>query len=243
MRQVCGCGKKTSIIYYGDHICDTCLSKYYYGELPMSDYKQGYMDMVNERDNYYKRFRVGRTFKDTKKWLAEKIPVGAKVLDYGCGNGTLGGIGHIIVNGKPLDVIGFDIDQKNLLAKYHVHEDVKEYFDVIIMSHVVEHMTCDNVRETIKWASEHANRVLIVTPNAELNPFVNFSSDSTHIRPLNIGELPYWCAKNGFENVEVIWSLLPLNLKWYQILYRIYFAKMAGVSPFQEYCVNAAKAK
>lgn len=201
-----------------------------------NDYRQGYMNRVNTVKDARSVVSCSSSYRETKRWVFDDIPAGSSVLDYGCGNGTFGDF----ETRNDLVVVGYDIDRLNKVAMYHDLDEIKGVFDVIVMSHVVEHQSDEEVRASLYWAGKHCKRLYITTPNAELNPFVPFHCDSTHVKPMNHGEFPVWCIEAGFDRVHVVWSGIP-KLPWYQLASRIVFSKLVGVSIFDEYCVVASK--
>lgn len=202
-------------------------------------YTNGYKDIKltvrKFNDTVVCQSRWGRS----RTWLLDELAHGMKVLDYGCCVGTLGGLGKVAYKGKTFDVEGFDIDTKNELAKYHTLEEITGRYDAIILSHVVEHCEPAVVHGILDWCSQHSDKLYIVTPNAGLNPFVDFWCDIGHVRPYNTGAFLYWLHQYGYE-LRVVWTTLPKG-GMINKLYGIFDAKLRGTSPFQEYCVACTR--
>ncbi len=84
-------------------------------------------------------------------FFTERINSGEHVLDVGCGNGTLA---YSIAKKSGAKVTGMDMSEENIKTarKRHFHEDMtymlgniltdlpEGYFDVIVMSNVLEHL-------------------------------------------------------------------------------------------------------
>lgn len=107
-----------------------------------------------------------------------------RVLDFGCGRGEL----------KDIDCIeweGYDIDRGNPVATYHDRSEIKGTYDCIVLKHVAEHMTPEELFETIDWLIEHSRTFIFAFPLH--NPLVRFDywQEYTHQRPIPL----QWMAK------------------------------------------------
>lgn len=197
------------------------------------EYPGGYCRMLN-KINKYTVLSFQNTMRPTRQWIKDELPDGAKILDYGCGNGSLGATGLLSHNGKQLIVNGLDdFDRENPAAVYHNTDNVPRH-DYVIASHVLEHYQPADVRRLLKWYNDHSTKGLyIVLPNNS-NPFFNFWRDSTHVRPYDeMPELYMWIEEAGYHIEKVVRSGLP-NIRWYSRYARLLFGKLLCFSPFED---------
>lgn len=142
-----------------------------------------------------------------------------KVLDLGCKQGDI----SKIISSKAKSVVGIDFDQKEInTAKetygetenlrfvcseaYEYLEQTKEIFDVLILSHILEHI--DNPKEFLKKFSSFFKKIYIEVPDFE-------ASYLNHYR-LNLdSQLIYTDADHLFEfdREELKELLSSCNLK------------------------------
>lgn len=159
-----------------------------------------------------------------------------KVLDIGCGAGTLG----LYYASKGNDVLGIDISQKAVAsasesatylslkkAKFKQmnfpNEVPRGEFDVIIFSEVIEHLEKDELALKKIFTLLKPNGVAIIsTPsrNAPLHKLgytKDFDKSVGHLRRYTLEELTRKCKKTGFTILEtkktegVIRNFLFLN--------------------------------
>lgn len=143
------------------------------------DVKTGYMQRFNRRSNYLSLYRY--YWGQTKQLILGTIRPGMTILDYGCGNGTIGLLGDD--DEKQVCVDGIDTyDKGNLKAKYHYHDEVvKTDYDLILFSHAIEHMELNEAATILRWLRGHGKRIIMATPNGG-NPSFDFWQDLTHKR-------------------------------------------------------------
>jgi 2-polyprenyl-3-methyl-5-hydroxy-6-metoxy-1,4-benzoquinol methylase len=198
-------------------------------------YIDGYAEMKRAVSRFGETVRCESRWYGSRRWLLEELRDGMRVLDYGCCEGTHGSLGAVHYNGKTFAVEGLDIDKRNTRALYHSPDEVAGRYDAIVLSHVVEHCTPDVVRQILKWCSDHSDRLYVVTPNAGLNPFVDFWCDVQHVRPYNTGTFLYWLHLLGYD-LRVVWAGPPTG-SMINKLYSTLDAVLRGTSPYREYCV------
>jgi hypothetical protein len=128
-----------------------------------------YYDNITVMDN-----RNSRTI------FAELIKPNMRCLDFGCGEqGTLGYRGRFEAENVIMDGYDNDISVSNC---YHNLNDIHGTYDLILMSHVIEHCTLVEAEFLLKWCINRAKRVVLVTPNSCSVGF-DFNKDLTHVRP------------------------------------------------------------
>lgn len=168
----------------------------------------GYMENYKKRQEYYEKLPWHRDFRDYRVVLAEVVGEG-RILDYGCGEGSLGLLGQLHgENGchLPIKVDGLDIAQDNKLAIYHTPEEVQGTYDTILFSHAIEHFGDTGseqrreVLEKIEWAKKHTRRIIAAGPNTR-NPFMMlaFYDDWTHNKPYDNNDFLYLVEKTGWK--------------------------------------------
>lgn len=193
---------------------------------------RGYMDMLDSRIELPKKhiFTVKAV-----PFMNRLIPDSSSVLDYGCGNGSLGFLGYDKT--RSITVEGYDCDLNNAKAKYHDLKEIDRKFDYIVLAQMIEHCSLEDAISVIEWCAAHCDNLIISTPNAFDNVFINFYKDITHVRPFNTPDLVYILKKNGFQKSDIYLTDMALNP------FRILFALLTWTSPFHNYMVHASKGR
>jgi 2-polyprenyl-3-methyl-5-hydroxy-6-metoxy-1,4-benzoquinol methylase len=112
----------------------------------------------------------------------------ATVLDFGCGPK-----GSFTIS-RNAEYESYDIDRNNKFATYHKLSQIRKVYDVVVLSHVIEHMPPLELDSTLKWLSAHARKIIIATPNgAMLN--MGFYDDLTHVRPYSSPDFLFLLSK------------------------------------------------
>ena len=156
-----------------------------------------------------------------------------KILDLGCGPGTL----LSLIKGKYALAVGIDFDKKQIdFAKSNFNNknitwlcgdvtklDIKDKFDYIICSEVIEHVPpkeADKLLHTIRGLLKSSGTAILTTPNyGSLWPiiewFVNKLGDvdysEQHVNKLDIRKFEYSLRRNKFEinHVETFYIISP----------------------------------
>lgn len=119
--------------------------------------------------------------------VASLIPASAKVLDYGCGLGRY----LIPLHSRHVDVVGVDYNKdivEKIKASGGVAYGVDDFwlgsskFDMIILSHIIEHMTPVEVFNLLDKLCDRLNpsgSLIIATPVL----YDEFYDDYDHVKP------------------------------------------------------------
>jgi SAM-dependent methyltransferase len=161
--------------------------------------------------------RLGLHRAGRNAFLLDALKPGDRVLDLGSGNGE---ITAAIALNTPR-VVGIDHDAQNL-AKARtaypqlefIHADAREYlssgekFDVLVMSHVLEHL--DHPQEILTFARENFERMYIEVPDFEASPLNQMRltrgrtlvySDNDHVNEFDRSELDDLLVAAGLQVV------------------------------------------
>jgi len=144
-------------------------------------------------------------------FFSKYVPKGSKILDIGCGIGE--NLSFLKYNGFQ-NVIGVDIspqmvNKSNELnhVAYLVSELKENDFDVLLFSHVIEHVGYPGIVEFLEFYFKRAKmgaQVVIITP-VLYNAFFN---DVDHIRPyLPDGLMMLFSENNISRQYSSIYSL------------------------------------
>jgi SAM-dependent methyltransferase len=173
---------------------------------------KGYMEMYETREKFRKmpRGTVWSGQRIASRFI-ERIGRPVLVLDYGCGTGSLKQF-----PAPNATMLGYDIDPTNRLADFHSHAEMEsKRFDVIIMSHLVEHVSVSELHDILTWAESRCKFLIIMTPLVK-NPFVDFWYDPTHIRPWGSEWLAAFLDYHGFEPLRILHTnIADGRLHWY----------------------------
>jgi O-antigen chain-terminating methyltransferase len=163
------------------------------------------------------RFRPEASVRERQSAYLDDLRDRTRVLDLGCGRGELlallreagvSGYGvdldsDVVANCKEQ---GLDVTEGDAIA--HVETLENGAVDGIVASHVVEHLTPDQLWRLIVGAAEALSPggiLILETPNPEsvLAGSVNFHRDPTHVRPIHPDTLSFLCESVGFSDVEI----------------------------------------
>jgi len=175
------------------------------------------------RENNYFEYRNV----DCSKMKNNKIPIWIKsellnsdlnILDYGCGYGqTLQALdreGYKNCYGVDIENTAIKACQDNNLRVMNLDLDnlINPYdlkFEVIILSHIIEHIPKSNIISTLSVIKKEfladEGKLLIAVPNAQSNTGVYWAyEDWTHTTLFTSGSLYYVLRAAGFENIDFI---------------------------------------
>lgn len=162
----------------------------------------------------YKNFRFPRYFK-----LFFPKDRSTKILDIGCGFGQLllklKERGY--VNSKGIDISkesceccksqGLNVEKIKDIVSYC--KRTKEKYDLILMSHVLEHIEKEEIIKTLtairKYLLTKKGRFCVVVPNAQSNTGCYwFFEDFTHKTLFTSGSLFYVLSAAGFKKIKFL---------------------------------------
>jgi len=166
-------------------------------------------------ESVYSRFRQEEVVSQRQKKYVKYFRKGELVLDVGCGRGEfLELLKQNNIKGQGIDSDPQMIDlclQKNLKAvnssvMNHL-SPLKEFYDGIFASHVLEHLPPDSVTEFIgncHRALKPQGKLIAITPNPENLQVITctFWLDLTHRRPYPLILLKALFEKSGFEIID-----------------------------------------
>ncbi len=184
-----------------------------------SDLYRNYSE-INENIHKFDELYYAKTASEYDAMYSDYLPKdkNAKILDIGCGNGIFL---YYLKNYGYTNFDGIDVDQSSVdIVKRHVTDRViktnasnflegkKEYFDVIVMNEVMEHIEKNEIIPLINQiynALAHGGIFICYVPNME-NPFTTYTRyhDFTHTIGFTQNSLRMVMKLGGFKNIEVI---------------------------------------
>lgn len=171
-----------------------------------------------------------------KKLFISKIDKKAKIIDLGCGYGSFL---YFLQSHHYKNVTGVDISTeeiilcKKLFKSYKFYkkdifdyiETTKDKFDVIYLSHVIEHIEKKQLfhfLKSIKKILNHNGFFIIVVPNssAYFNSLAIRYGDMTHETGFTDKSLSQILMLSGFKNIEIK-NFFGVGNFWLNILRKI----------------------
>ena len=169
-----------------------------------------YFELRNVKETDYENYIL-------PDWLIETLSLEDKILDYGCGLGqmliALKRQGYNNLKGADICLAAVDICKKNKLDVeqrdvYEMLEEYRGYFDVVILSHVLEHLDKSEMvqfLEKIKCLLLPQGKIVVMVPNAQSNTGCYWAyEDFTHKMLFTTGSLCYVLRAAGFYNIELV---------------------------------------
>ncbi|WP_258443867.1 class I SAM-dependent methyltransferase [Helicobacter sp. 16-1353] len=143
---------------------------------------------------------------------------------------------------KDFNLYGIDINQnaiecvKKLGIEVETINNIFDFkpskkFDLIIATHVIEHLPKEQVIPTLRYFRESAlsknGRIFIAVPNASSNTGAYWAyEDWTHNCLFTAGSLIYVLKMAGFKNVEIVDSEAIMGSRGIKKLIRKFFLKI-----------------
>jgi predicted TPR repeat methyltransferase len=178
----------------------------------MTEYSD-YFNLRNVESDYYLDYQI-------PKHIIELLPPdkNADILDIGCGFGSL--IREIKKQGY-ISVKGIDISEQAIefASKQNLNVEnasIKEFaersekkFEIVIMSHVLEHINKSEIIDTLKLISEKIlkenGKFCLMVPNAQSNTGSYWAyEDFTHTTLFTTGSLFYVLKAAGFNKIKFL---------------------------------------
>ena len=171
-----------------------------------------YFDLRNISSDYYQNYQIPVYL---HKILGE-LRFNSKIMDYGSGFGQF--LDTLKKTGFE-NICGVDIDQQALEFSGKSHQvydcrkigwddELKNSFDLIIMSHVLEHFPKDEMisRLTeIRQLLKDDGKIVIMVPNAQSNTGAYWAyEDFTHHYLFTSGSIYYVLKAAGFSKISFI---------------------------------------
>jgi SAM-dependent methyltransferase len=195
------------------------------------------MKAIDHRPHYNLKVPHVSSISGHYRLFIGELNPGDRVLDFGCGHGSLGWLGYKKTFNVTVD--GYDMDEGNKEATYHSIADIKTFYDVIIFSHVLEHMDLNEIGDVLSWAKLHGSRIFIALPNTN-NIFINFFVDITHVRPYDNADFLYYLELNGFTILKTGYCNISNGVNPLYLFARWVFSLLVGKSVYHESVVICA---
>jgi SAM-dependent methyltransferase len=195
-----------------------------------------YFKLRNIQNDFYHNYKVPQYI---LKLIDEIKP--KKILDYGCGTGQL------LKELKKLnhDVVGMDSsDEAITIAKEGGLEVIKIYnldvdkidhknkYDLIIVSHVLEHQKKEDLYQFInnlKYMLNDKKYLLCMVPNAQAITGAYWRyEDFTHEQLFTTGSLYYVLLDNGFDEIKFLDIYATSNIRFPLNFIRFLSIKLYG---------------
>lgn len=164
---------------------------------------------------------------DSSTYVDHKLPIWIrdqikdkelKILDYGCGFGqnltALRNCNYQNLHGVDIEknAINFCLKNKLNVKELDLHNIKNPFefkFDIIILSHVIEHIPKDKIIDTLSFLRTEflsaSGKLLISVPNAQSNTDCYWRyEDWTHTTLFTSGALDYVLKAAGFHSIEFI---------------------------------------
>ena len=109
--------------------------------------------------------------KSIKKYLINRFPEDARILDVGAGEGTYYNLlNDYFKNMDAVEVFKPNIDNYELVNKYNtvVYGDIKDFeydfYDIIIFGDVLEHLEVNEAQMVLKYAYNRCKEMIVAVP-------------------------------------------------------------------------------
>jgi len=152
-------------------------------------------------------------------WITNELKnKDVKILDYGCGLGqilqALKVEGYKNCYGVDIEKSAIEFCKENSLHVEELNLDnllnpFSSKFDIIILSHIIEHIPKDEIINTLNFIKNEFladnGKLLIAVPNAQSNTHAYWAyEDWTHTTLFTSGSLYYVLKAAGYNNVDFL---------------------------------------
>lgn len=171
-----------------------------------------YFEMRNISQNTYADYNIPPYLRDV---LLNKE---ARILDFGCGFGqltkALKQAGFSSVEGADINAMAIkslsecQITVHDLMLDKDFYKKNSERFDVVIMSHVLEHIPKDEIiglLKSVRTLLNHEGNLIVMVPNAQSNTGCYWAyEDFTHHLLFTAGSLYYALKSADFSEISFL---------------------------------------
>ncbi len=175
-----------------------------------------------QKNNYFEYRNIDASVYEKAiipRWMKEELSnKNLTILDYGCG---LGQILQALKSDGYKKAYGVDIENSAIKHCKNNNLQVKELdlkllknpyqfkFDIIILSHIIEHIPKENIIDTLvlikKEFLQTNGKLLVAVPNAQSNTDSYWAyEDWTHTTLFTSGSLYYVLKAAGFDKVDFL---------------------------------------
>ncbi len=175
-----------------------------------------------KKNNYFEYRNIDSSLYENTvipSWIKNELEnKDIKILDYGCG---LGQVLKALKEEEFTNCYGVDIEKSAIASCKENHLHVEELdleklanpfkfkFDVIILSHIIEHIPKDEIINTLSFIKNEFladdGKLLIAVPNAQSNTNAYWAyEDWTHTTLFTSGSLYYVLKAAGFNSIEFL---------------------------------------
>lgn len=147
----------------------------------------------------------------------KQLPKDAKILDFGCGLGqslrAMKNLGFTNLYGADINALAMEslartgIKSKLIVNYQEVYDEDYSKFDVIILSHVLEHFPKEDIIPFLQFINQRLlasnGTLFVLVPNAQSNTGCYWAyEDFTHHTLFTAGSLLYVLKYAGFKTIE-----------------------------------------
>jgi len=213
--------------------------------------KNGFVTM-SEYDNYFKNRAISDDYYEDyiiPAYLLNALPCDKnfRILDIGCGVGQLLAAlrkeGYVNIVGIDVSSEAIDLCMRRELPVEQVNDLItfckgaKSQYDLIVMSHIVEHLPKTEIIETLRLIRTklltEGGALIVLTPNAQSNTGSYWAyEDFTHTVIFTAGSLFFVLKEAGFKQVRFLdpqgveGSMMVMKFvrKFFLLIYRMRIA-------------------
>ncbi|QQS35537.1 MAG: class I SAM-dependent methyltransferase [Ignavibacteriales bacterium] len=151
------------------------------------------------------RFNSSEKYKKEMEFLFDLIKPreGQRILDYGCGTGTLI---NFIKEKCNVEISGFDVQYLGTgeIPDWYIN-NLSDSYDTVYFMHSLAHIVdAESVLEKVKKYLKVSGKIVVITPNRmwdiEMKPLSkNYNPDTTVVKHFTPEELEVFFTDSGFK--------------------------------------------